>query len=180
MSQYLIDPLTYVDYEKLLVLSDLIQKFVEHDCSRYWFDVSELEDEFSLNWKAIVLLDRTNNWKIDTVLKPYTQDIINYALTIKGMSRITVNFLLKRSFIPIHTDTPSKKDYDDSCSLYNVILPLDDNGWSIIDYQVLKNQKNSMLVFDGQVPHGALNETAGMRKTVYLLIEKKYFKNDNL
>lgn len=172
----LIEPQTYIDINKIEKLVEKIEKFVENDISRFCIDVGEMNVGFSINWKSLILFDATNNFIIDDNLEKLAEDIIEYSKTISGLKRITVNFLMRYSFMAMHTDTPSKLDYDTSGNMYNMIAPINDNGWSIIDYKVIKNKKKQYLIFDGQIPHGAMNDTPEIRKTVYLLIEKKYFK----
>jgi hypothetical protein len=174
----LVDPLRYTDIDKIPKLIDLIDDLTSHDVSKFWIDVSEKVIDVSLNWKSLIIYDNTGNYDVPNELTDMAKDIIEYTKTISGLNRITVNFLMRYSFMPIHTDTPDKPDYDTSNNSYNMIYPVDGNGWSIVDYKVIKNEKGKALVFDGQVPHGAMNDTTYTRKTVYLLLEKKYFKND--
>ena len=174
----LIDPSSYIDADKILRLAELVEEFSKQDISKHWIDVSEKEFDFSLNWKSIIVYDKTGNYEVSDELKILAGDIIEYAAKISGLNRITINFLLRYSFMPIHTDTPEKADYDFSNTDFNMIVPCNDNGWSIIDYKVIKNAKGVPLVFDGQVPHGAMNDTGNTRLTAYLLLDKKYFKND--
>jgi len=175
----LIDPVSYINVEKIPRLIELVEEFSKQDPSKHWIDVSEKVIDISLNWKSIILYDKTGNYEVSNDLKISARDIINYADTIVGLKRITINFLLRYSFMPIHTDTPEKVDYDFSNTDFNMIVPCDNNGWSIVDYKVIKNVKGIPLVFDGQVPHGAMNDTTDTRMTAYQLIDKKYFKNDS-
>ena len=171
-------PDSYIDIEKIPRLIHLIEEFSKQDISKFWIDVSEKVIDVSLNWKSIIVYDTTGNYDVSKELKDLTKDIISHAVTLSGLNRITINFLMRYSFMPIHTDTPEKADYDFSNSDFNMIVPCDSNGWSIVDYKVIKNVKGTPLVFDGQVPHGAMNDTTNTRITAYLLIDKKYFKND--
>lgn len=171
-------PDSYIDIEKIPRLIHLIEEFSKQDISKFWIDVSEKVIDVSLNWKSIIVYDTTGNYDVSEELKDLAKDIISHAVTLSGLNRITINFLMRYSFMPIHTDTPEKADYDFSNSDFNMIVPCDSNGWSIVDYKVIKNVKGIPLVFDGQVPHGAMNDTTNTRITAYLLIDKKYFKND--
>lgn len=179
MDTNLIAPSSYTDINKISRLIELVEEFSKQDISKHWIDVSEKEYNFSLNWKSIIVYDKTGNNEVSDNLKISASDIIDYAAEIAGLNRITLNFLLRYSFMPIHTDTPEKADYEFSNTEFNMIVPCNNNGWSIIDYKVIKNVKGVTLVFDGQVPHGAMNDTPDTRITAYLLIDKKYFKNDS-
>lgn len=172
----LIEPSTYIGINKIEKLLEILEKFIENDISRFCIDVGEMNVRFSINWKSLILFDKTNNFKIDPDLEKIAADVVEYSNTIEGLNRITINFLMRYSFMAMHTDTPSKDDYDTSGTMYNMILPINDNGWSIVDYKVIKNKKGHPLIFDGQIPHGAMNDTPEIRKTVYLLIDKNYFK----
>jgi hypothetical protein len=178
MDANLIDPASYIDIAKISKLIELVENFSKKDPSKHWIDVSEKVIDISLNWKSIIVYDKTGNYEVSDEVKISAGDIIEYAAEISGLNRITINFLLRYSFMPIHTDTPEKADYDFSNTNFNMIVPCDNNGWSIVDYKVIKNKKGVPLVFDGQVPHGAMNDTGNTRLTAYLLLDKKYFKND--
>ena len=171
-------PESYIDHDKIPKLVEFVEAFSKQDISKYWIDVSEKVIDISLNWKSIIVYDKTGNYLVSNDVMMLASDIINYAGKINGLNRITINFLSRYSFMPIHTDTPEKADYDFSNSDFNMIVPCNTKGWSIIDYKVIKNVKGVPLIFDGQVPHGAMNDTTDTRITAYLLIDKKYFKND--
>lgn len=175
----LVDPNNYIDNKQLPILSSLIEEFVKQDVSKYWIDVGEKNVGVSINWKSIIMYDTTNNYQVSDELKLAIPNIVDYATTMPGLHRITVNFLTGFSFMPIHTDTDYLPDYDTSSTNYNIILPITDFGQSIVDYRVIKNKKGDALIFDGQVPHGAINDTTGTRITIYLLVDKTRFTNDS-
>ena len=152
---------------------------VKQDVSKYWIDVGEKNVGVSINWKSIIMYDTTNNYQVSDELKLAIPNIVDYATTMPGLHRITVNFLTGFSFMPIHTDTDYLPDYDTSSTNYNIILPITDFGQSIVDYRVIRNKKGDALIFDGQVPHGAINDTTGTRITIYLLVDKTRFTNDS-
>jgi hypothetical protein len=77
--------------------------------------------------------------------------------------------------MPIHIDDETKPEYDESSEYYNIIVPVNSLGWSIVDYKVMKNEKCKPLIFNGQVPHGAMNDTLETRITIYLIVEKSRF-----
>ncbi len=122
MDTNLIDPSSYIDADKILRLAELVEEFSKQDISKHWIDVSEKEFDFSLNWKSIIVYDKTGNYEVSDELKILAGDIIEYAAKISGLNRITINFLLRYSFMPIHTDTPEKADYDFSNTDFNMIF----------------------------------------------------------
>lgn len=174
----LIDPNSYIDNDKLPTLVDLIEEFSKQDVSTFWIDVGEVNAGISLNWKSVIIYDNTGNISVSKELEDRAKRIIDYAITLNGLQRITINFLEQVSFMPIHTDSTDIPEYDTSNTSYNIILPVNDHGWSIVDYKVIKNKKGYPLIFDGQVPHGSMNDTLETRITAYLLIDKTQFKND--
>lgn len=175
----LLAPSAYVDNDKLPKLVDLIDNFSKQDISKFWVDVGEMNVGTSINWKCVVMYDVDSTWAVSTELKEHASNIIDYIKTLKGIRRITVNFLEKGSFMPLHVDNEELPEYDTSSPYYNIIIPVTNNGQSIIDDRVIKNQKGYPLIFDGQVPHGAMNNTLERRITIYLMIDKTEFKNDN-
>jgi hypothetical protein len=52
---------------------------------------------------------------------------------------------------------------------------MDNNGYSIIDYKLIKNKAGETLVFDGQLPHGGMNDTLETRVTIFLNVNKEAF-----
>lgn len=175
----LLDPSTYIDHNKIPHLVDLIEEFSKQDVSKFWVDVGEMNVGTSINWKCLVMFDQDGTWTIDKELEEKSKHILEYLNTMKGLRRATVNFLEKGSFMPLHVDNEDLPEYDTSSPYYNIIVPVTNNGQSIIDDRVIKNQKGYSLIFDGQVPHGAINSTQERRITIYLMVNKTEFNHDN-
>lgn len=175
-TERLLEPDCYIDNNKLSALVDLIEEFSKQDVSKFWIDVGEQNVGVSINWKSIIMYDNTGNISVSEELEKSARHIVEYATTLKGLQRITINFLKSYSFMPIHVDGDDTREYDASNLSYNIILPVNDHGWSIVDYKVIKNKKGYPLIFDGQVPHGSMNDTLETRITAYLLIDKTQFK----
>jgi aspartyl/asparaginyl beta-hydroxylase (cupin superfamily) len=81
--------------------------------------------------------------------------------------------------MPIHIDNEEYGEYDFSGKYLNIILPVTSNGWSVVDYKLIKNKRGEAIMFSGQVPHGAMNDTNETRVSIYLIVEKSRFKNDD-
>jgi hypothetical protein len=105
--------------------------------------------------------------------------IVKYAETIPGLQRVTINFLEGYSFMPIHVDGEDIPEYDTTNGPYNIIVSVTDHGQSIVDYVVIKNKKGYPLIFHGQVPHGAMNDTLQTRITLFLLVDKTRFIHES-
>ena len=177
--ELLLDPSTYIDNDKLPAFVELVEEFLKQDVSKFWIDVGEQNVGVSINWKSIIVYDTTGNISVSEELEESARHIIEYAITLKGLQRITINFLKGYSFMPIHVDGDDTKEYDSSNLSYNIIVPVTDHGQSIVDYKVIKNIRGYPLIFDGQVPHGAMNDTLETRITIYLQVNKTRFKNDS-
>lgn len=167
----------YIDKERLPTLVNLVSQFSKQDLDKLLVDVGELNVGTSINWKSAVVYDTNGSWSVGAELQSKARSIIEFARTVPGVNRITINFLQKYSFMPIHIDDESKSEYDDSGQYYNIILPVNDHGWSIVDFTVIKNKIGEPLIFSGQVPHGAMNDTLETRITIYMIVEKKQFKH---
>jgi hypothetical protein len=170
----LLDPSSYIDNDKISTLADLVEEFTKQDITKFWVDVGNKEVNHSINWKAMVVYDETNNHPITESLA-----VVNFAKAMRGIRRVTINRLEKYSFMPIHVDTDSLGEYDESGLDNNIIVPIDSNGWSIVDYKVYKNKRSHPVIFEPQIPHGSMNDTSDPRITIYLLVDKRYFNNDN-
>lgn len=170
-----VNPSTYLDLVKLPILVELIDKFCKQDLSKFFVDVGEHNVSESINWKSVIVYDADNVWNVSDDLKEKARSIIDYTKTVPGIIRIQINFLHKYSFMPIHIDDETSPEYDTSDPHYNIILPITDHGWSIVDYTVVKNKKGVPIIFNGQVPHGAMNDTLFTRITVYLIVDKDRF-----
>lgn len=175
----LLNPDIYLDKDKLPTLVDLVEKFVKQDLSKFWIDVGEHNEGISINWKSVIVYEQDDTWPVSDELAELAKDIRNFVDEMPGINRVTINLLDKLSFMPIHVDDDTKSEYDFSGKHYNIVIPITDCGWSIVDYKVLKNKKGQVLMFSGQVPHGALNDTRETRVSIYLIVEKTRFKNDS-
>lgn len=171
----LLSPKDYLDNDKLEGLVDLVDQFSKQDISKFWIDVGELNVGTSINWKSVVPYDVDATWTVSPELEETARNIIDYVKSINGISRVTINLLQKYSFMPIHIDDDTRPEYDDTSRYYNIIIPVNDHGWSIVDYKVIKNKKGEPLIFNSQVPHGAMNDTLETRITIYLIVEKSRF-----
>ena len=174
----LLSPTSYIETDKFPKLIELVEEFSQQDLSDVWSDVGEDNVGTSINWKS-VSYDIHDDYFSNPGLEEKMHSIVNYVKAMQGVKRITINYLSKYSFMPIHVDGGDDiPEYDTSNSSYNVIIPITDHGQSIIDYTVIKNKKGEPLIFDGMVPHGAMNDTLHTRITIFLLINKTKFTND--
>ena len=166
----MINPNTYKDIELLPTLVDNVLSFTQRgDLSNFFIDVGEFNVGKSINWKAIVVWDVTGNYVIENELKEVAEPIIDIAKNIPGLQRITINFLGPMSVMPMHQDS---EGYTND---YNMIIPITDNGWFLLDGKVFKSSKNEKIVFDGCILHGVMNDSFDERISLYLLIDKGRF-----
>jgi hypothetical protein len=176
--ELLLDPSTYIDNDKLPAFVDLVEEFSKQDLSHLWFDVGEVHVGRSINWKSIAY-DLHDKHFASKELEEKLAPIVEYAETIVGLKRVTINFLEGYSFMPIHVDGEGIPEYDTRNGSYNVVVPVTDHGQSIVDYVVVKNKKGCPLIFHGQVPHGAMNDTLQTRITLFLIVDKTRFIHDS-
>ena len=176
--ELLLDPSTYIDNDKLPTFVELVEEFSKQDLSHLWFDVGEVHVGRSINWKSIAY-DLQDKHFASKELEEKLAPIVQYAETIVGLKRVTINFLEGYSFMPIHVDGEGIPEYDTRNGSYNVIVPVTDHGQSIVDYVVVKNKKGYPLIFHGQVPHGAMNDTLQTRITLFLIVDKTRFIHDS-
>lgn len=176
--ELLLDPSTYIDNEKLPAFVDLVEEFSKQDLSHLWFDVGEVHVGRSINWKSIAY-DLHDKHFASKELEEKLAPIVEYAETIVGLKRVTINFLEGYSFMPIHVDGEGIPEYDTRNGSYNVLVSVTDHGQSIVDYVVIKNKKGYPLIFHGQVPHGAMNDTLQTRITLFLIVDKTRFIHDS-
>ena len=175
----------YKDCAKLPCLINLVEEFIKGDMSSFWVTIGEEETAttgLKLGWNSIIAYDTTGKNVVLDNLSKAALEIIEYAKTISGLDRITLNFLKPLSLMPIHIDGkpgPVKDiglgEYDISGPHYNVIIPVNTAGRSIIDDKVISNEQGKAIVFDCQIPHGAMNDSLETRITIFLLINKEEF-----
>lgn len=173
----ILEPEAYVDNNKIPRLIELVQEFVKKGVDHLGVDIGEKNVGQSINWKSIIVVpyEKDEYWTHSPELDDKAKDVIAFAKDMAGVERFAINILYKCSLIPIHLDDDSRPEYDNSGRYYNIIIPLDDNGWSIIDSKLIKNKAGSTLVFDGQLPHGGMNDTLETRITIFLNVNKKAF-----
>lgn len=169
----------YLDQNKIPKLISLVEEFSKQDLAEFWVDVGELNVGTSINWKSVVPYDAGGSWTVNELLSEKAKDIIDYVKTMRGIHRVTINYLQKYSFMPIHIDDETRPEYDTNSKYYNIIVSVNGHGWSIVDYKVIKNVPGEVLVFNGQVPHGAMNDTLETRITIYLIVEKAFFDDNS-
>lgn len=166
----MIESSKYKEIKILPILVDKISLFVkEHDLTDFFIDVGELNVGRSINWKAIILWDETDSYIIKPDLQNAASSVIAVAETMPGLKRITINFLDPMSVMPMHRDS------EEPTPNYNMIIPITDNGWFILDDKVIKSTKNEKILFDGSSLHGVMNDSFERRISVYLLISKDRF-----
>jgi len=167
----------YVDNDKIPKLVELVKEFVKQDVDHLGVDIGEKNVGESINWKSIIVIpyEKDEYWTHNQELDDKAKAVVEYAKGMAGMERFAINILYKCSLIPIHLDDDQRPEYDSSGRYYNIIVPMDNNGYSIIDYKLIKNKIGNTLVFDGQLPHGGMNDTLDTRITIFLNVNKKAF-----
>jgi hypothetical protein len=167
----------YVGNDKIPKLVELVQKFMKQDVDHLGVDIGEKNVGQSINWKSIIVIPYAKDeyWTHNQELDDKAKHIIEHAKSMQGVERFAINILYKCSLIPIHLDDDKRPEYDSNGSYYNIIIPMDNNGYSIIDYKLIKNKEGETLVFDGQLPHGGMNDTLETRVTIFLNVNKEAF-----
>jgi hypothetical protein len=120
----LLNSKTYLDNDKIPSLVDLVDEYTKQDLSKFWVDVGEHNVGRSINWKSVIVYDIDNTWPVSEELAKHAKSIIDFANTIPGINRITINLLQSFSFMPIHIDDETRPEYDDSGKYYNIIIPV--------------------------------------------------------
>ena len=168
----------YNDHAKLPYLTTLVEEFIKGDMSSFWITIGEEETAgtgLELGWNSIILYDTTGKNTVLDKVSIAGSEIIEYAKKIDNLDRITLNFLKPLSLMPIHVDGNDLDEYDTSGPHYNIILPVNTAGRSIIGDKVILNEKGKSIVFDCQIPHGAMNDSLETRITIFLLVNKENF-----
>ena len=174
----IVEPETYVDFDKIPTLVEYVNEFVKQDMSKFWVDVGEKNVGESIRWYSIIVMPYENGdayWTYNQELEDKAKHIIDYVKDMAGVERCAINILEKVSLIPIHLDDDKRPEHDTSGRLYNILIPLNDNGWSLVDGNMIKNKAGVPLVFDGQLPHGGMNDTLDTRMTIFLNVRKESF-----
>jgi hypothetical protein len=175
----LLDRESYLDNDKLPILLGMVEELLKQDLSKFSFDVGEYNAGITINWRSIIIFDVDGCWQVSDELAQKVKHITDFTKTVPGINRITINFLEKHTCMPIHIDNEEYGEYDFSGKYLNIILPVTSNGWSVVDYKLIKNKRGEAIMFSGQVPHGAMNDTNETRVSIYLIVEKSRFKNDD-
>ena len=173
----ILEPSAYVDNDKIPKLVELVQEFMKQDVDHLGVDIGEKNVGQSINWKSIIVIPYAKDeyWTHNQELDDKAKHIIEHAKNMQGVERFAINILYKCSLIPIHLDDDKRPEYDSSGSYYNIIIPMDNNGYSIVDYKLIKNKAGETLVFEGQLTHGVMNDTLETRVTIFLNVNKEAF-----
>jgi hypothetical protein len=173
----ILPPESYIDNDKIPKLVEFVEEFMKQDVSNFWVDIGEKNVGTSINWKSIIVNPYADDeyWSFNQEFDDKARHIIDYVKTMKGVERFAINVLFKASLIPIHVDDNRRPEYDDTGRYYNLLIPIYDHGYSIIDYKLIKNKTRVALVFDGQLPHGGMNDTLETRITLFLNVNKEAF-----
>lgn len=177
---------SYIDSQKISGLVELIEELVKQDLRQYMFDLGYEEklpgiiNGTFVDWKSITVYDSTEGNPVDKNFAILASKVIDYVKDMDGVVRLVINFLGSFSNMPLHIDNLDLPEYDNSSWYYNMLIPITNHGQSVIDGKVIPNKKGEGLVFDGQVPHAAINQTSDMRITIFLLVDKLKFNNEKL
>lgn len=165
----MIDSSTYKDIDRLLDLISKIKSFVnETDLSEYTVNII---DPKITDRSGIVLWNVHTNHDIDNNLKNLASDVTDIVKTFTGLQRIIVNFLGPMSCMPMHID------HEEPNNDYNMVIPLTNNGWFLLDDKVIKSTSDKIIIFDGTTLYGVMNDTTEKRISVYFSIDKERFSS---
>ena len=171
---------SYVDIEKLPRLVELIRELVDSvDLTPYTIDVVQNEEGLSLGWRNVIIMPYQNandNYYIEyPELTEASKEVVKYASTMSGVDRIAINILPPANIVPLHYDNADNSDDGIIPPHYNLLVPLDNNGHSIVNEKLIKNEYGVPLIFDPQSYHGAFNSTFETRINFFAKVTNESF-----
>jgi hypothetical protein len=180
----MLDPKSYIDYDKIPMLVSLVKEVFDRiDLFPYKVDIGEKNVGQSIRWYSVILIPH----KTDDVyyikyehLETSAAEIIAYARSMAGLERLVLNILEPCSVVPMHYDNEDDSDNGEVCSFYNLLIPLDSNGYSIVNDRIFKNHDGEPLVFDPQSHHGAMNDTLDIRRNFFCRIRNEAFRTEGI
>jgi hypothetical protein len=174
----ILEPSSYLDLAKLPSLIELVENFCNQPISTHLVDVGLKDEGIASNYSAVVIYDITGESVINDELAQLVQPITAYSRNINDLNRIFVNFLNPNSTVPVHLENPTLPEYNnDVVFSYNIIVPVTTHGSHIIDNTTLVSVKGSPIIFNGQVPHGTINNSTQTHIWVTMIVDSSRFIN---
>lgn len=183
MRPEILDLKRYVDYQKIPKLVSLAKELFEKiDVEPFKVDVGEKNVGTSIRWYSVIIIPHKHNdahYVYYEELENAAADLIAHAKSMKGLERLAINILEPCSVVPIHYDNDSDSDDGILCPFYNILVPLDSHGYSIVNNKLIKNEDGVALIFDPQSHHGAINDTLDIRRNFFVKVRNDAFDYDS-
>jgi hypothetical protein len=172
---------SYVDIHKMEKLTELVHELIEKiNVKPFGVDVGKVNNEPFRGWYSVIVLpfEREDVFYVRyPELHEAAQDVINYAKTMKGLDRLAINILEPGCLLPLHYDNWTNADDMGDPPHYNILVPLNGNGHSIVNDKLYVNKKDEPLIFDPQSYHGGFNSTYEDRYNYFIKIKNEAFNN---
>lgn len=172
----------YVDLSKVSKLTRLVKElFDKIDVEKFKVDIGEKNTGTTVRWYSVIIIPHTDV-KNDAYYINYEEldkaaaDLIAHAKNMEGMERLALNILEPCSVVPMHYDNYSD-DNEKECAYYNLLVPLDNNGYSIVGEKLIKNKDGEPIIFDPQTYHGGMNDTLDIRRNYFCKIKNEAFRD---
>lgn len=177
----IVETTNYVDHNKIDTLTSLVKDFLGRiDAEKFKVDIGEKNVGKTIRWYSVIVTPH----KVDDAhyvryeeLDQAASELISFAKSMAGMERLAINILEPCSVVPMHYDNDADTDDGHLCPFYNLLVPLDDNGYSIVNNTLIKNADGEPLIFDPQSHHGAMNDTLDIRRNYFCKIKNEAFRN---
>jgi len=173
----------YVDHEKIPKLVSLAKELFEKiDLEPFKVDVGKKNVGTSIRWYSVIIVPHKTNdvhYVFHEELESAAKDLICHARSMQGLERLALNILEPCSVVPIHYDNESDSDDRKLCPFYNILVPLDSNGYSIVNNKLIKNEDGQAIIFDPQSQHGAMNDTLEIRRNFFIKVRNEAFNYDS-
>lgn len=171
---------SYVDLHKVDRLTELVSILLEEiDVKKYGVNVGKVNNEPYLNnWFQFILLpfEYEESFYVEypelSESKAVT-DVIEFAKNMSGLERLAINILEPCSLLPLHYDNGSNADDEGDPPHYNLLVPLGNNGHSIVNDKLYINKSGDALIFDPQSYHGGFNSTYEDRYNYFVKIRNE-------
>jgi hypothetical protein len=176
----ILDAKDYVDYDKIPKLVSLVKELFQNiDLEPFKVDIGEKNVGTTIRWYSVIIIPHTDVQE-DAYYIRYKEldeaaaDLVAHAKSMEGMERLALNILEPCSVVPMHYDNYSDDD-EKECAYYNLLVPLDNNGYSIVGEKLIKNKDEEPIVFDPQTYHGGMNDALDIRRNFFCKIKNEAF-----
>lgn len=172
---------SYVDLHKIDRLTELVHELIEKiDVKPFGVDVGKANNEPLLKgWYSVIVLPfeyEDTHYVLYPELHEAAQDMINYAKTMEGLERIAINILEPGCLLPLHYDNWTNADDIGDPPHYNILVPLNGRGHSVVNDKLYVNEQDVPIIFDPQSYHGGFNSTYEDRYNYFVKVKNEAFR----